>query len=149
MLKKHFTYKLKKMEVLVLIMAKRSTIISILMAAILTAILEVLTMEMMNYNIFSVIVSSFLYFMNIMFIEAGIYFAIKSKEKEYHLFSTLAYEAVLVVQITVYYLVGNLKSIQILEVWAVTASVVMFSYLTYFFFKLAKKHCTFTYYDEY
>ena len=65
-------------------MTKRSATITLILALILTILLEAVTSFFLTYNIFTRIVSVFLYFAMISFILMDLYYMSQGDLKQYH-----------------------------------------------------------------
>ena len=96
-------------------MTGRGRIICLVWATVLTALIEVLTAKAMNYNVFLLILSVFLYFVNLIFVIVNIYCVKLKKFAKYHSYAAARDATILGVQLTVYYILGNLRTIKFLH----------------------------------
>lgn len=122
-------------------MTKRIRRGCLVLAAILAALFEVLTLEIMENNRFLLILSAFLYFANSVCVVANIYYAVTTKFVKYHAYVTLGDISLLGFQLAVYYTLGNLpiKEIQHSIVAIIIAGVLMCMRVT--FSRLAETIC--------
>jgi len=101
-------------------MTGRGRITCLVVAAVLTALIEVLTANAMNYNVFLLILSAFLYFANLIFVIVNIYCVILKKFVKYHSYAAARDTTILGVQMSVYYVLGNLCTIKFLQLLIAT-----------------------------
>ncbi len=126
-------------------MTKRSRTICVILAIILTILLEVATIGVMKYNVFTLIVSAILYFATFIFAVFDGYCTLKKGFDKYFFFMTIRDVGLLEVQLTIWYFIGNIRGIQLLEAIIVVALMAVFFYIAIKFGKLATKNCTQTY----
>ena len=129
-------------------MTKRSKIIVFLLAAIFVCFLEIATINVMKYNLFFFLLSIFFYFINILFIEIDAYFTFKGKSKDYNYFSLLRNIGILGLQLVIFYLLGNVKEIQIYEIFIIVAVAGILVHFVRKFSKLAQKNSIYFYTEE-
>ena len=109
---------------------KRSIILTVGLVAILTVFLEVLSGYIINYNIITRIISSFLYFSMLCFTVIDTINYITSKTyKVYHAFSMCRDVSILLAIIVVFHFLGNLQKIEISFIILHLILVVVFAIL--------------------
>lgn len=119
---------------------KRSIILTVGLVAILTVFLEVLSGYIINYNIITRIISSFLYFSMLCFTVIDTINYITSKTyKVYHAFSMCRDVSILLAIIVVFHFLGNLQKIEISFIILHLILVVVFTILAIYFSKRAGK----------
>lgn len=126
-------------------MTKRDRIVCLILAAMFTVLIEVITIEVIKYNLFFLIVCGFLYFTNCVFIVLNIYCALTKGFVKYHSYVTIRDIAVLGLQLVVYYFLGNIRGIGIKQLIVVVVLALVFSYITTKFNKQARKICPYVF----
>ena len=110
-------------------MTRRGRIICLVLAVVLTALIEVLTAKIVNYNLFLLILSAFLYLVNLVFVILDVYCIITTKFTKYHSYAAVRNATILGVQIAVYYVLGNLCTIKFLQLLFAVVIVVVLIFL--------------------
>lgn len=121
-------------------MTKRNSIIAVVLAGILAVLLEVVSGYVIEYNIFTRILSIFLYWAMLCFtlIDISIYTTSKTY-KLYHFFSACKDISALLAIITVFHFFGNLQKIEISFVIFHLMLVIVFAFFAIYFAKMAEK----------
>lgn len=125
-------------------MTKRSRTICLILAIILAVLLEVLTMSVMKYNAFFAIVSTVLYFATFLFAMIDGYCAFKGKFSEHHCFWLIRDIGLLGTQLSIYYIFGNMKNMEVFHIVTGIAVTVLFFCIAINFEKLGRKKCKYT-----
>ena len=118
-------------------MTKRNATITMILAVILTILLEVISSFFLTYNIFIRIISIFLYFTMICFILMDLHYMKQGKLKRYHFLQVHKDICILVVMLMTFCFLGNLQSIKIYSIILHVILVIFFGYLASVFAKLA------------
>ena len=120
-------------------MTKRKATITLILALILTILLEAVTSFFLTYNIITRIISSFLYFVMFCFILMDLYYMSQGDLKQYHFLQVHKDIFILLTMLIILHFLGNLPSIKIYSIILHIVLAIFFSYIASVFAKLADK----------
>ena len=126
-------------------MTGRGRIICLAIGVVLTVLIEVLTANVINYNLFLLILSAFGYFVNLMFVILDIYCVITTKFTKYHSCAAARDGTILGMQLAVYYILGNLRTIKLVHLLIAVLIVAVLIYIARKITMLMNRICPYVY----